>query len=176
MRADFTFKFQRANGLFHRSACLNIPTDVGQVSAMSVNSILVFAVCLAAAGCRPSSPPEETNLHRPEEVKGDQEQARRALGNIQSYLSDLDGRLRISSAQTWSQEASAAQRDLGNIRTEIGNLRQGSRNVANLESLLFDMEERLRGASADNWRLNASAAQQIVGSIRIELQSVNRGL
>jgi len=109
-------------------------------------------------------------------AKGEVEQLRRALGNIQSYLADLEGRLRISTAQTWSHEASAAQHALGNIRIEIGTLKQGSQSVGNLESWLADLEGKLQGASAENWSQNASAAQHIVGNVRLELQTLSRSL
>jgi len=143
---------------------------------MSVGPVLTLAVCLLAAGCGPSSPPESSSTQKNQEAKTDQEpQLRRAVGKIQSYLVELEGRLRLSRAQTWSQEAAAALHALGNIRIEIATLREGSKNVGNLDSLLSDLEGRLRGASAENWSQNASAAQHIVGNIRIELQSLSRG-
>lgn len=101
---------------------------------------------------------------------------RRALSNIQGYLVDLEGRLKLSQADTWSHEASAAQHALGNIRIELGALREGPENVGRLESLLSDLEGSLRGASAENWNQNASAARQTVGSIRIELERLTRGM
>ena len=135
---------------------------------------LVF--CFLVAGCRPASPPETSSPQKPEEARVDREPLRRAFATIQSCLSDLEGRLRISNAQTWSLQAAAAQGDLGNIRSAVGTLKSASQNVGSLESLLSDLEGRLRGASADNWSQNASAAQQIVGSIQIELQNLRRGL
>jgi hypothetical protein len=138
--------------------------------------LLLLAVCFLVAGCGPASPPTASSPPKPAEVRTDRENLRRGLGAMQSHLSDLDGRLRIGTAQTWGQEASAAQGHLGNIRTEIGALRAGSQNVARIESLLSDLEGRLRGASAENWSQNNSMAQRIVGDIRIELQNLNRGL
>ena len=118
------------------------------------------------AHAHPATPP----------ANGEAEQVRRALGNIESYLADLEGRLRISTAQTWSQEASAAQHAIGNIRIEIGTLKQGSQSVGNLESWLADLEARLRGANAENWSENTTAARHVVGNLRIELQTLSRGL
>jgi hypothetical protein len=109
-------------------------------------------------------------------VSVNKEPVRRALGNIESYLSDLEGRLRISNSQTWRLQAAAAQGDVGNIRSAIGTLKAASQNLGSLESLLSDLEGRLRGAGADNWNQDVSAAQQIVGSIQIELQNLRRGL
>jgi hypothetical protein len=143
---------------------------------MSVIPILTLAVCLLMAGCGPPPPPETPNTPKPQESKTDQQHLRRALGNIKAYLADLEGRLRISSAQTWRLEASAAQQAVGNIRIELGALRTGSINVGNLESLLSELEGSLRGASAENWSQDASAARQIVGSIQLELQALSRGL
>jgi len=101
---------------------------------------------------------------------------RRAVDNIESYLVDLEGHLRISTAQTWSHEASAGQHALGNIRIEVDTLKQGPENVGNLESWLANLEGRLRGANADNWGVNAPAARHAVGNIRIELQTLSRRL
>ena len=121
---------------------------------------------MAPANARPARPA----------AKADVERHLRALGNIESYLTDLEGRLRISTAQTWSEEASAAQHALGNIRIEIGTLRQGSQSVGNLESWLADLEGRLRGANPENWSENTTAARHIVGNVRIELQTLSRSL
>ena len=131
------------------------------------------------AGCGRGSPPEASTSHKTqavEETKVDREPLRRALSSIQSYLGDLEGRLRISTAETWSHEASAAQGDLGNIRIAVGTLRANSQNVGTLEALLSDLEGKLRGASPENWNPDASAAQQIVGSIRMEVQNLRRSL
>jgi len=140
------------------------------------NRLLTLAVCFVVAGCRPASPPEISSPQKPEETSVDREPLRRAFANIQSCLSDLEGRLRISNAQTWSLQAAAAQGDVGNIRSAVGTLKAASRNIGSLESLLSDLEGKLRGATAENWSQNASAAQQIVGSIQIELQNLRRGL
>lgn len=121
---------------------------------------------MAPASDRPAKSP----------TRADVERLRQALGSIESYLADLEARLRISTAQTWSQEASAAQHALGNIRIEIGTLRQGSQSVGNLESWLADLEGKLQGANAENWSVNATAAQHIVGNVRIELQALGQRL
>jgi len=147
--------------------------------ALSVGGIecipaLVMALLLAA--CSPSPPSQTSGTNTPAPAKTDVRPLRRALGNIESYLADLEERLRISTAQTWSQEASAAQHALGNIRIEIGTLRQGSQSVGNLESWLADLEGRLRGANPENWGENTTAARQIVGNVRIELQTLSRSL
>lgn len=141
-----------------------------------MNPILLSTLCLLLVGCSPSPPPKASSPEKTQEPKADRERLRRALGNIQSYLADLEGRLRISTAQTWSQEASAALHALGNIRIEIGTLRQGSQNVGNLELWLSELEGKLTAATADNWSQNAQAAQHIVGNLRIELQTLSRGL
>ena len=146
---------------------------------MNLNLLFALVFCFLLAGCGPASPPEASRPQKPEEPKEarvDRERLRRAHNNIQSYLSDLEGRLRISSAETWSKEAAAAQGDLGNIRIAVGTLRAASQNVVSLESSLADLEGRLRGASAENWNQNASAAQHLVGNIRIELQNLDRDL
>jgi hypothetical protein len=143
---------------------------------MSLKLALSLVVCLLAAGCRPTAPPEASSPPKPDQARRDEERLRRTLGNLEAHLSSLEGRIRTSSAQTWSHEASAALRDLGNIRIELGALRAGSLNVAGLQSLLSDLEGRLQGASAENWGRNASAAQHIAGNIRIELQRLSRGL
>ena len=146
---------------------------------MNFNRIFALVFCFLLAGCRPASPPEaskQQNPEQPKETRVDRERLRRAHSNIQSYLSDLEGRLTISSAETWSKEAAAAQGDLGNIRIALGTLRAASQNVVSLESSLSDLEGRLRGASAENWNQNAAAAQHLVGNIRIELQNLNRDL
>ena len=146
---------------------------------MNFNLLLALVFFFLLAGCGPASPPEASKPQKTQEAKEtrvDREHLRRAHSNIQSYLSDLEGRLRISSAETWSKEAAAAQGDLGNIRIAVVTLRAASQNVVRLESSLSDLEGRLRGASAENWSQNASAAQQLVGNIRIELQNLNRDL
>jgi hypothetical protein len=145
-------------------------------NTVSFNLLLSLAFCFSMAGCRPASPPEASSPQKPEAVSVNKEPVRRALGNIESYLSDLEGRLRISNAQTWRLQAAAAQGDVGNIRSAIGTLKAASRNLGSLESLLSDLEGKLRGASADNWNQDVSAAQQILGSIQIELQNLRRGL
>jgi len=145
-------------------------------SARSTKHVPVLVISLLLAACSPSPPPEPGGASTPAPAKADVERLRRALGNIESYLADLEGRLRISDAQTWSHEASAAQHDLGNIRIEIGTLKQGSQSVGNLESWLSDLEVRLQGANAENWSENASAAQHIVGNLRLELQTLSRRL
>lgn len=124
------------------------------------------------AGCTPSQPPETGAAPKPQKAKADHKQLLRAIGNIHSYLIDLDGKLRLSNAQTWSQDAPAAQYALGNIRLELGLLKAGPVNAAKLDSLLSDLEGRLKGASLDNWHENASAARHIVGNIQIELQTL----
>jgi hypothetical protein len=134
-----------------------------------------LAVSFLAAACGPASPPEASRPQKSEEPRTDRQSVKRALGNIQSHLTDLEGRLRISSAETWSHEASAAQHDLGNIQLEVGTLSAGSLNVGGLEALLSELEGRLRSASAENWSQNSSAARHLVGSIRMELQSLSRG-
>jgi hypothetical protein len=133
-------------------------------------------ISLLLAGCSPSPPSQTSGTNTPAAANTDVEQLRRALGNIESYLTDLEGRVRTSTAQTWSQEASAAQHALGNIRIEIGTLRRGSQSVGNLESWLADLEGRLRGANAENWSQNTTAAQHIVGNVRIELQAFGQRL
>jgi hypothetical protein len=144
---------------------------------MSLSPVWTLVAGLLAAGCGPAPPPEPNSTRKPQQAKtGQEQQLRRAVGRMQSCLGDLEGRLRLSQAQTWSQEASAAQQTLGQIRMEIGALRAGSKNVAPLDSLLSDLEGRLRGASLDNWSRNASAAQRLVGDLRIALQNLSREL
>jgi hypothetical protein len=143
---------------------------------MSTKHIPALLVSLLLVACSPAPPPQISGTNTPAPAKADVARLRRALGNIESYLTDLEGRLRISTAQTWSQEASAAQHALGNIRIEIGTLRQGSQNVGDLESWLADLEGKLQGANAENWSVNATAAQHIVGNVRIELQTLSRSL
>ena len=146
------------------------------LSLGSIQCIPAFVISLLLAGCSPSPPSQTSGTNTPAPAKTDVEQLRRALGNIESYLTDLEGRVRTSTAQTWSQEASAAQHALGNIRIEIGTLRQGSQSVGNLESWLADLEGRLRGANPENWGENTTAARHIVGNVRIELQTLSRSL
>lgn len=135
-----------------------------------------LAVCFFVGGCRPASPPQPTITVEPEEIKTTPEPLLRTVGTIRSSLNNLQQRLRLSTAETWSREAAAAEHDLGNIRIAVGRLRADSQNVGKLESLLTDLEGKLRGASAENWNQNAPAAEQILGSIRIEFQQVSRGL
>ena len=146
---------------------------------MNTPFLVTLAVYLAIAGCRPSMPPEASSPQpspADQVAQTDRAPLRRALNHIQFYLSDLEGRLKISNAQTWNLEASTARNALGNIELEVGVLRQEAQNVGRLESLLSQLDDNLRGATADNWGQNATAAQQSVGSIRLELQNLNRRL
>jgi hypothetical protein len=143
---------------------------------MSIPLLLTLVVYLLIAGCNPSTPPESNNPQKTQATKTDRTHLRRALNNIQMYLGDLEGRLRISNEQTWSLEASTARNALGSIQLQVSTLRQDAQDVGMLESLLSELDDSLRGASTDNWRPNASTAQQIVGNIRMELQHMNRRL
>jgi hypothetical protein len=143
---------------------------------MRTGPILSMAGCLLVAGCSPTPLPEPSTPAVSEAAQAERERLRQALDNIRAYLAELEGRLKISDAETWSHEASAAQHALGNIRIEMGTLRQGSLNLGNLESWVADLEGRLTGANAENWKQNAPAAQHIAGNLRIELQALSQGL
>ena len=137
---------------------------------------IIPVLALWVTGCGPASVPEPVEPQSSQNARAELEQLRRALDNIQAYLAELEGRLKISDAESWPQEAAAAQHALGNIRMELSTLRQGSQKVGSLESWLADLESRLKGASTNNWEENASAAQHIAGNIRIELQGLAQGL
>jgi hypothetical protein len=146
---------------------------------MNTPFLVTLAVYLIIAGCRPSTPPEASSPQpspADQVAQTDRAPLRRALNHIQVYLSDLEGRVKISNAQTWNLEATTARNALGNIGLEVGVLRQEAQNVGTLESLLSQLDDNLRGATADNWGRNATAAQQSVGNIRFELQNINRRL
>jgi hypothetical protein len=141
-----------------------------------MNLIPALAIGLLIVACEPSRSPSPPNPEKPQDTKVDVAPLRRALGNIQSYLGDLEARLTVSRAETWRLEASAAEHALGNIRMEIDALKRGALNVNNLESWLIDLEGRLRGAGPDNWRQNSAAARSLVGNVRIEIQNLRRAL
>ena len=141
---------------------------------MRVSVILAVAVCLLLVGCRPPTTPETGGPQKPAEPSRDQEEFRGTIRNIESLLVELEGALRLSNADTWSQEASDALRTLGSIRIEIGSLREQGRGVRRLESTVSELEARLKGARPENWSRNAPAAQRAVGDVRIELQNLRR--
>ena len=102
----------------------------------------------------------------------DREGSQRVLRTIGTYLDALENRLRISQAQTWGDQASAARQDLGNIQIELDKLKRTALDLGGLEALLSELEGALRSPSAANWQSNSSAAHHHLGNIRIELQQL----
>lgn len=137
-------------------------------------SALVLSCFLV--GCDRHPAPIAPDPPRAADAKKDRRQVREQLDNIESFLADLEGRLRLSNEDSWRHEFSSALHALGNIRAEVVRLKQESVNVGSLESLLCDLESRLKVAGDDTWSVNASTARDIAGSIRIELQGLRRGL
>ncbi len=143
---------------------------------LNMKTLLVLALGLLMVGCGPSASPGPPPPPKPPDATTEHELLRRALDNIRSYLAELEGHLKLSNAQTWPQEASAGLQALGNIRIELGTLRQGLQKVGSLESWLTDLEGKLSDATTNNWNEKVSAAHHIVGNIQIELQNLDQAM
>jgi hypothetical protein len=148
--------------------------DATHIMNITLNTVLVLG--LLTAGCGPAPIPEVSEPEAARDVGAESHPLRRAVTNMESFLSELEGRLKMSDANRWPQDAAAAQQIVGNFRREMSAFRQGSPGVGNLESWLADLEGRLKGASTNNWSENAPAAQHIAGNIRIELEKMKPGL
>ena len=51
-------------------------------------------------------------------------QGSQSVGNLESWLADLEGKLRGADAENWSVNAPAAQHIVGNVRLELQTLGQ----------------------------------------------------
>ena len=50
--------------------------------------------------------------------------AGRGVGNVESWLVDLEGKLRGANADNWIENSAAARHIVGNLRIELQNLRR----------------------------------------------------
>lgn len=96
------------------------------------------------------------------------------IGDMPSQLGHLEGRLRISRALTWTQEAEAAGIGLSAIRQGLSAPKRQPLNARDAESWLAEIEARLEAAREANWNRNAPAAQKAAGQLRIELEKLAR--
>jgi uncharacterized protein YukE len=147
-----------------------------QKTAMRFTRVLLVGLSSVLIGCSRGPKQAADGTDMPKSQDTDVQELARTIGNIGAYVSDLEGRLRLGRAQTWNQDASAAQHTLGNLRLEINTLKRRSQNVGNIEAYLGDLEGRLRGARGETWNQDASAAQHILGNLRIEIAGLQRGL
>lgn len=137
--------------------------------------VLAAAFGLLLSACGPPAPPP-ARVEQPQPAQPDREPLRRAVANIDSQLTELEGWLRVGRASDWNVQASAAQRALGNIRVDLGTLKQGGQGVGTMESCVSDLEGRLSGTRGETWDQDASYARQVLGNLRRELQNLSPGL
>lgn len=99
------------------------------------------ALCLFTPGCDSGSSQREASAAREREARTElavQKQSaaqlqadvaalRKTAARIESYATDLESKLGHTSAETWTQDAAAARRMVGNLLIEIEALQRGIR-------------------------------------------------
>lgn len=92
---------------------------------MNIKVSVILALGLLLTGCGPVPMPEVSEPEAARDVGAESQQLRRAVTNMESFLSELEGRLKGASTNNWSENASAAQHIAGNIRIELEKMKPG---------------------------------------------------
>jgi len=101
------------------------------------------------------------------------EKLRRSIGNIRSYLVDLEGKLRVGPTNTWQMKASAARYTIREINSDVDVLTGGKLNVGDLRFQLRLLSDSIDTANEANWnRIVADGRSTILelGSALSELE------
>ncbi len=103
------------------------------------------------------------------------EKAKQAIGNIRSYLVDLEGELRVGPAGTWQMKASSARHIAGNVRIDIDTLARAGLDVGRLQSSLSSVSGALSSASEENWNRIIGSGRNDINEMRGALSSLEKG-
>jgi hypothetical protein len=140
---------------------LNTDVVVSVESEMKAASLLLAAFTVLAAPAPPATnpatgPDAAKDSRRPTPCSGD---VRRAIGNMESWVTDLRARNEINPGVSPSA---------GNLWMEVNQLRNRGQDVRRIEWYVSDLEASLRTQQ------DASARRHILNNLELEMQNMKR--